>query len=351
MALVTTSLAPALIGSGARAAYTVAYSQDGADVVASGHGTIDLGALSYLQTDSGFATAQLYPLLGIALAGPAAGNGSIDIYEGASGPRALGAGGFAAATSGSGDFAGVGGAGGFVSVPEGYVSKAALSDFSAYSGATLASLGLTPGAYVFRWGSGADADSVTVEIGSDVPASSYTVTYRQVGNDVVATGQGTINLNALTYLQTDSGFATAQLYPPLGIALAGPAAGNGSIDIYEGASGPKALGAGAFAMATSGSGDFAGVGGAGGFVSVPEGYVSGAWLSDVSTYDDATFASLGLVSGTYVYRWGAGDDAGTFTLQVGAGVPEPSTWAVVLAGFAGLGFAGRRRARFVIGAA
>jgi hypothetical protein len=32
-----------------------------------------------------------------------------------------------------------------------------------------------------------------------------------------------------------------------------------------------------------------------------------------------------------------------FDLGVGGAVPEPSTWAMMLAGFAGLGFAGYRR--------
>jgi hypothetical protein len=34
-----------------------------------------------------------------------------------------------------------------------------------------------------------------------------------------------------------------------------------------------------------------------------------------------------------------------FDFAVGGAVPEPSTWAMMLVGFAGLGFAGYRRAR------
>jgi hypothetical protein len=34
----------------------------------------------------------------------------------------------------------------------------------------------------------------------------------------------------------------------------------------------------------------------------------------------------------------------------GSAVPEPSTWAMMLLGFAGLGFAGHRRAKTTIGA-
>jgi PEP-CTERM motif len=42
------------------------------------------------------------------------------------------------------------------------------------------------------------------------------------------------------------------------------------------------------------------------------------------------------------YNFGSGTDADTFTVEVGTPVPEPSTWAMMLAGFAGLGFLGWR---------
>jgi hypothetical protein len=74
--------------------------------------------------------------------------------------------------------------------------------------------------------------------------------------------------------------------------------------------------------------------------------MSGDPLSDTSTYDNATFASLGATPGTYTWTWGSGAHADSFTLQIGAAaVPEPSTWAMMLLGFAGLGFAGHRKAR------
>lgn len=77
---------------------------------------------------------------------------------------------------------------------------------------------------------------------------------------------------------------------------------------------------------------------------VPHDYSSGTLLSDTTTFLDASFASLGLTPGTYVYGWGSGADADTFTIDIGA-VPEPSTWALLLLGFGGLGFAGYKRAR------
>jgi hypothetical protein len=44
--------------------------------------------------------------------------------------------------------------------------------------------------------------------------------------------------------------------------------------------------------------------------------------------------------GTYKWTWGNGANQ-NFTFVVGAGaIPEPSTWAMMLLGFVGLGFAG-----------
>jgi hypothetical protein len=72
---------------------------------------------------------------------------------------------------------------------------------------------------------------------------------------------------------------------------------------------------------------------------VPHGYVSDSFLSDTSTYDNQTFSSLGATPGTYKWTWGTEPNQ-NFTLVIGAAVPEPSTWAMMLLGFAGLGFMG-----------
>jgi hypothetical protein len=69
-------------------------------------------------------------------------------------------------------------------------------------------------------------------------------------------------------------------------------------------------------------------------------------LESTSTYDNATFASLGVTPGVYVWSWGSGATDDTFTLDIGtAAVPESSTWALMLLGFVGLGFAAHRSAK------
>jgi hypothetical protein len=68
---------------------------------------------------------------------------------------------------------------------------------------------------------------------------------------------------------------------------------------------------------------------------------TGSFLTDSSTYAGQTLGGLGAAPGTYEWTWGSGANQ-NFTLVVGT--PEPSTWAMMLLGFAGLGFVGYRRA-------
>jgi hypothetical protein len=74
---------------------------------------------------------------------------------------------------------------------------------------------------------------------------------------------------------------------------------------------------------------------------LPLGYISGSALSDSSTYDNATFSSLGVTPGTYEWSWGAGPNQ-NFTIQIGRAVPDAGS-TLPLLGFASLGLAALRR--------
>ncbi len=166
-------------------------------------------------------------------------------------------------------------------------------------------------------------------------ANSYVVTLEQVGSNVVATGSGALDLTGLNFLgpiAEDSG-----MQPFSGILITG-SAGTGAL--YLGSiSGPNSFGGGSGTSADSGTGDLVGIafGGPLPGLIVPQSYVSGSALSDSAAYDNATFSSLGVTPGTYVWSWGTGVDE-KFTLKIGAAaVPDPgSTFGLLLVALSGL---------------
>jgi hypothetical protein len=167
--------------------------------------------------------------------------------------------------------------------------------------------------------------------------AGYMVTLQQVGPNVVATGSGPIDLSGLIFLV---GFNGGPFLDPNSGQIASGAMAPG--DIYRGAiTGPSSFGSGDVTLASSGTGDAVGIVPSNFLLTVPDNYVSGNALSDSSTYNNATFASLGATPGTYVWTWGTGANQ-NFTLQIGAGVPDAGS-TLPLLGFALLGVAVLRR--------
>ena len=189
--------------------------------------------------------------------------------------------------------------------------------------------------------------AVTASLFSVRPAQGFTITLKQVGSNVVATGSGAINLTGLTF--ASGGFvATGSMGPS--IALLAVADGTG-LSQYTGFSGPSSFGPGTTIInASSDSGDSVSIIGAAVFpgpgIFLPAGYVSGAALSGSSTYNSATFASLGVTPGRYTWTWGPGLPNQNFTLQIGPGpgprVPDAGS-TVSLLGCALFGLAALRR--------
>ena len=163
--------------------------------------------------------------------------------------------------------------------------------------------------------------------------AGYNVTLQEIGPDVVATGSGVIDLTGLSKLSSltvSAGLLPSSPVFPFTVHFAIYTGATTTIDSY---SGSISLGAGRFGSgsvftpASSGSGDMVGIfkgGIAGGccgpFVYVPAGYVSGTALSDSATYNNATFATLGVTPGTYVWTWGPGANQ-NFTLLI---IPTPT---------------------------
>jgi hypothetical protein len=176
--------------------------------------------------------------------------------------------------------------------------------------------------------------------------AAYVIDLDQVGSNVVATGRGSFNTYGIDIVSIDRTFG-ARIDSSLGIL------GIGNLDegswgvVYSPISGPLSFGSGADAPATSTSGDITGIFGGSHILVLPLGYgVYGPTiLSGTATWDNTTLAALGVSRGSYVWTWGSGGDADSFTLNVSGGAPESSTWAMMLAGFAGLGFATYRASR------
>lgn len=178
-------------------------------------------------------------------------------------------------------------------------------------------------------------------------ATPYVVTLRQQGGNVVATGSGEFDLTGLE-LYSAGGYTftfPAWIYPSEGGGI-GLGSTTERIDSYNGGSGPANFGMGG-GTAGSGSGDP--VAGGFGSIDVPTGYSSGTQLSDNATWANASFASLGVTPGTYVWTWGTGADQ-SYTLDIAdapVGVPEPASLGMFGLGVLLLGAFVERRRRMV----
>lgn len=158
------------ISAPAYASYTINVAQVGADVVATGSGSIDFSALTFQGFD--FDPANVDASGADMFLVGSAGYG--DIYAGASGPTQFGSGGHVAASSSTGgNLASIGVDGpNQIIIPGGYFPGETMDPVTTtWSGQTISSLGLTPGAYTWTWGSDANgnADSLTLNIAGGVP--------------------------------------------------------------------------------------------------------------------------------------------------------------------------------------
>ncbi len=184
----------------AHAAYTITIEQSGANVVASGSGTINTAALTIPLNSSNIPIARNMNSTNATVV--VGGGGNIDQYKTISSPSNFGSttSTVATANSGTGSAFGVNGKSTSLYVPTGYVSGTAISGTSQWNTTTLGTLKLTPGTYTYTWGSGANADSVTVKIlGS--PSLSVSATH---SSPIFQAGPGVLTLTV-----SNTGAATA----------------------------------------------------------------------------------------------------------------------------------------------
>jgi hypothetical protein len=150
----------------AQAGYIVTMDQVGPDVITTGSGSLDLAGLLP------FGTFVEVPFVDPASSGIVVGTNfpiSVGTFTHISAPPSFGGGSFQQANSGTGFLVGFisNGPGGYSLVVESsYVSGTPLiPSTDTWNGFNFASLGVTPGTYKWTWGTGADADSFTLQIG------------------------------------------------------------------------------------------------------------------------------------------------------------------------------------------
>jgi hypothetical protein len=143
----------------AEAAFTFTFSEVGADVQLTGSGSLNLGGLSFTET-ANFTGAFAIPNSGVV----GVFNVSYDFYAGSlSGPGTFGPGGEATSLVISGDSVLLSLVDG-LSVPVGYMSGDPLSNSATFANSSIASMGLTPGTYVYSWSTQSGEDTLTVVV-------------------------------------------------------------------------------------------------------------------------------------------------------------------------------------------
>ena len=184
--------------------------------------------------------------------------------------------------------------------------------------------------------------AVAASLLSVQPAQAYTVTLKQMGSNVVATGTGAISLTGLTFDIIVS--PATGLNASSGTINMGQS--NPNVPGYTGFTGPTNFGSGSSFFPNTTSGDFVGINVSFGNIFVPAGYVSNTALSNSMTFNNETLAGLGVTPGTYEWTWGTGLPNQNFTLIIGgAGVPDGGS-TVSLLGCALLGLAALSGGRF-----
>lgn len=162
-----------------------------------------------------------------------------------------------------------------------------------------------------------------------------TININEVGSDVQATLSGKIDLAALQGLISQSGGYNGYYPPGGGISMTSNNSEYYGLDVGTW----TPFGGGGFGNWDSSSGDafhmFTNP-----VLGLPVGYISNSPLSASATKFNASFASLGFNTGTYVTKL-TGPNGVTDSVTVNIGIPSPG--ALALLGVAGVGAARRRR--------
>ena len=167
------------------------------------------------------------------------------------------------------------------------------------------------------------------------------INFADVGGNVVATLTGSLDTTGLT----SEGIFFLNVATQANAGYIGIGAEDVFVNAFSGFTGPSGFGPGSdFVDADASVGSnfaFNATGFGTPFIFVEQDYVSGSALAGTATFLGTSLATLGLATGSYVYN----SSADTVTINVGptGAVPEPATWAMMIAGVGMAGGALRRR--------
>ena len=151
-----------------QAGVVITVMESGVDVVASSSGSINTAGLTFFSgasTSVGVRPSSSRVRVGT---GSATDLYTVTLHN----SPAIGTGSsFTSASSGTGPIFGISTTT-TLNLPSGYTSGSAISSTATWANTTFAGLGLTAGSYVFDWGAGGTADSITVNVGAVVPEPS-----------------------------------------------------------------------------------------------------------------------------------------------------------------------------------
>lgn len=151
--------------------------------------------------------------------------------------------------------------------------------------------------------------------------AAFTMYLYESGGNVVASGSGSLNTSGAGCGPT----GTQVIKPsPGGMLYTGGTLGSNAICKIYSLSGPATFGTGeTLVSANSSSGTYVAIG----FLSlgVASTYVSGTQITSGAVFNGKTLAGLGVTCGTYVWTWGSGTDADSYTLEACTAPPPPPT--------------------------
>lgn len=176
--------------------------------------------------------------------------------------------------------------------------------------------------------------------------AAVTISFIEANGDVLATSSGSLDTSSLTptsQLGTTNGYVAGTGLNSSWNCIVLVGTDPTEADTYRFASwandNTDVCDTGGRFDASSGSGNFVGVisvnsGNDG--IYVPNNYVSGSPISGSSTWTGATFASLGLVPGSYEFTFGSGEAIDSITINIGPVIGPPPVGYTVSGTVSGL---------------